>query len=68
MAHILLPTDFSDNALHASSYAAHLFGREDNVYTLMHAYIDMDPALNSWPGMADEIYKASMIGMSAWAD
>ncbi|MEO8734577.1 MAG: universal stress protein, partial [Flavobacteriales bacterium] len=67
-AHILLPTDFSDNALHASSYAAHLFGREDNVYTLMHAYIDMDPALNSWPGMADEIYKASMIGMSAWAD
>jgi nucleotide-binding universal stress UspA family protein len=67
MAHILLPTDFSDNALHACSYAARLFGTEDNVYTLMHAYLDMDPALSTWPGMADEMYKASMQGMSEWA-
>ena len=68
MAHILLPTDFSDNALHACTYAARLFGTEDNVYTLVHTYMDVDPSLNSWPGMADEIYKASMQGMSVWAD
>jgi nucleotide-binding universal stress UspA family protein len=34
----------------------------------MHAYIDMDPSLSSWPGMADEIYKASMDGMGIWAE
>lgn len=68
MAHILLPTDYSDNALHACAYAARLFGAEDNIYTLVHAYIDVDPALNTWPGMADEIYKASMEGMREWAE
>jgi nucleotide-binding universal stress UspA family protein len=48
MAHILLPTDFSESALHAASYAVHLFGRTGNRYTLFHAYADapvMDPAL-----------------------
>ena len=68
MAHILLPTDFTDNALHASAYAARLFGAEDNVYTLMHAYLDVDPSINSWPAMADELYKASMEAMSKWAE
>ncbi len=55
MAHILLPTDFSDAALHAASYAVHLFGRTGNRYSLLHAYADtpvMDPALAmSMPGL-----------------
>jgi nucleotide-binding universal stress UspA family protein len=68
MAHILLPTDFSDNALHACAYAGGLFGAEDNVYTLMHAYIDAAPSISTWPGMADELYKASVAGMGTWAE
>ena len=58
MAHILLPTDFSDAALHAAEYAVHLFGRSGNRYTLFHAYSDapvMDPALAmSMPGLIKE--------------
>ncbi len=68
MAHILLPTDFSDNALRACAYAGSLFGAEDNVYTLMHAYLDAAPSISTWPGMADELYKASVTGMGTWAE
>lgn len=68
MAHILLPTDFSDNALRACAYAGRLFGAEDNVYTLMHAYLDAAPTISTWPGMADELYKASVTGMNDWAE
>ena len=68
MAHILLPTDFSDNALHACAYAGGLFGAEDNVYTLMHAYIDAAPSISTWPGMADELYKSSVAGMGTLAE
>lgn len=68
MAHILLPTDFSDNALRACAYAGHLFGAEENVYTLIHTYMDADTSITPWPGMADELYKASITGMNTWAD
>lgn len=48
MAHILLPTDFSDASMHAAAYAVRLFGRSGNTYTLLHAYADVtvvDPGL-----------------------
>lgn len=48
MAHILLPTDFSDASMHAAEYAIGLFGRAGNRYTFFHAYVDVnviDPLL-----------------------
>ena len=36
MAHVLLPTDLSDNALNAAIYAVRLFGEEGNKFTLLH--------------------------------
>lgn len=68
MAHILVPTDFSENALHACRYAVQLFGTENNVYTLLHTYMDAEPYTGTWPGLADEMYKSSMIAMGEWRD
>jgi nucleotide-binding universal stress UspA family protein len=39
MAHILLPTDFSTNALNAAKYAINLFGTEGNTFTVLHSYM-----------------------------
>ena len=36
MAHVLLPTDLSDNALNAATYAVRLFGDEGHTFTLLH--------------------------------
>ena len=38
MAHILIPTDFSPNALNAALYALELYGAEGNTFTLLHCY------------------------------
>jgi nucleotide-binding universal stress UspA family protein len=38
MAHILLPTDFSPNALNAAIYAVNLFGTEGNTFTLVNSF------------------------------
>jgi nucleotide-binding universal stress UspA family protein len=38
MAHILIPTDFSDNALRAAVYAVRLFGEQGHTYTLLTSY------------------------------
>lgn len=58
MAHILLPTDFSEASMHAASYAVHLFGRTGNRYSVLHAYDDaavMDPGLAmNMPGLIKE--------------
>ena len=42
MAHVLLPTDFSDASIHAAEYAVSLFGRSGNHYTVFHAYTEVD--------------------------
>ena len=39
MAHILLPTDFSDTSFKAAMFAFDLFGVAGNRYTLVHAYL-----------------------------
>ncbi len=36
MAHVLLPTDLSENSLNAATYALRLFGAEGNHFTLLH--------------------------------
>jgi nucleotide-binding universal stress UspA family protein len=41
MKTILIPTDFSDTAMNASTYALSLFGNNDNVYILLHTYLDV---------------------------
>lgn len=38
MATILIPTDFSDNALNAALYAMRLFGPDDYDYTVLNCY------------------------------
>lgn len=38
MRHILLPTDFSDNALNAAKFAVELFQAEEATYHLLHAF------------------------------
>jgi nucleotide-binding universal stress UspA family protein len=38
MARILLPTDFSTNALNAARYAVQLFGSEGNTFVVVNAY------------------------------
>lgn len=39
MAHILVPTDFSPNALNAALYALELYGAEGNTFTILHCYM-----------------------------
>lgn len=66
MVHILLPTDFSDNSLHAAMYGARLLGTQEVTYTLVHTYLDADPTVTSWAGMAESLYKAAVDGMKDW--
>jgi len=40
MRKILIPTDFSENALNAINYALELFKYEKSIYYIMHAYQD----------------------------
>ena len=39
MAHILLPTDFSPNALNAARYAVQLYGTEGNTFTVLNTFM-----------------------------
>lgn len=68
MIHILLPTDFSTNSLHAATYAARLLGTQEVTYTLLHTYLDADPSVTSWAGMAEGLYKAAVDGMKDWEE
>ncbi|MCB0790321.1 MAG: universal stress protein [Flavobacteriales bacterium] len=42
MAHIVLPTDMSHNALRAAVHGVRLFGAKGNRFTLLHAYLNMN--------------------------
>jgi len=51
MARILLPTDFSENAMHAAEYAVQLFGAQGNSFLLLHVFFDNSvgaPMVASW--------------------
>ena len=64
MAHILLPTDFSDHALNACAYALELCGTTGNTFTLVHAYIDPVPGYEQVIQMSSANYAASVEGMA----
>src|SRR3989338_2591756 len=51
MKHILLTTDFSENAKHAIDYAIELWGKKDVHYTLINAYQE--------PGSIDTVVSLS---------
>ena len=38
MAHVVIPTDFSNNALNAAVYAVNLFGVEGNIFSVVHGF------------------------------
>ncbi|MFZ1689296.1 MAG: universal stress protein [Flavobacteriales bacterium] len=58
MTRIIIPTDFSANAMHAATYAAQLFGTEDaTTYVLVHAQFDPGEGGALAP---DQIHEASI--------
>jgi nucleotide-binding universal stress UspA family protein len=65
---ILIPTDFSSNALHAAAYAVHLFGRTDVTYILLHAQYDAGYAGAMGYSMGPELFKASQEGLDLAAE
>ena len=64
---ILLPTDFSRNALHAGNYAVQLFGESEVTYILMHAQYDAGYAGAMGYSMGPELLKASQAGLDMGA-
>lgn len=64
MAHILLPTDFSDPALNACAYTLDLFGTAGNTYTLLHSYIDPLPGYDAMVDMTSALYASSVEGLA----
>lgn len=68
MLQVLLPTDFSQNAKHASLYGARLLGTQDVTYTLVHSFLDADPTITSWAGLAEGMYRSAMERMQEWKD
>jgi len=67
MANILLPTDLSDNALHACAYVIRLFGAQDHAYTLVYAYMDPNVGNSVWPAAGADMYQASVEALGEWA-
>jgi len=68
MAHVLIPTDLSPNALNAAVYAVHLFGTEGNTFTLLYAYsVPASGVEGDMLGTAAELYKLSEQGLTEFA-
>lgn len=68
MARILIPTDFSDDSMHAATYAVDLFGRKGNQYTLLHTFVDaaVDPYLSV--SFTNELMQAAEDGLRLFTD
>lgn len=68
MSHILIPTDLSDNALNAASFAVQLFGDEGSRFTLLNCFVaptsSVSPMWNVDALMAQEAHD----GVSRFAD
>lgn len=54
MAHVLIATDMSANALNAAIYAVRLFGVEGNSFTLLNTY-QTPPALPDLPATSNDL-------------
>ncbi|HRH70333.1 MAG TPA: universal stress protein [Flavobacteriales bacterium] len=64
MAHILIPTDFSDGSLNACAYALDLYGGALNTYTLLHSYMDPLPGYAAMVDMTSALYASSVEGLA----
>ena len=67
MLRILLPTDFSSNAMHAANYAVQLFGRTEATYILMHAQYDPGYVGEMRYSMGPELLEAAEEGLALTA-
>jgi nucleotide-binding universal stress UspA family protein len=65
---ILLPTDFSDHALNACSYAFDLFGVTDTTYMLVHTYLDVLPGYDALVDMSGAQYADGVEAMAAFVE
>ena len=63
MAHILLPSDLSEQSLKAATFAVDLFGTEGNTYTLVHAFMAIGLADPMIPSMLPDIQKVHDEGL-----
>ncbi len=63
MAHLLLPTDFSDQSLKAATLAIDLFGSKGNQFTLVHSYNAAGLADPLVPGALPDLHKIHSDGL-----
>lgn len=68
MAHVLIPTDFSRNALNAALYAIRLFGPEGNRFTLLNTYMMPHGAASTMWNMDDLLAREAIAGVKAFAE
>jgi nucleotide-binding universal stress UspA family protein len=66
MAHVLLPTDFSTNALNAARYAVQLFGTEGNTFTVLHSYMMPRSSASTMWSMDDLLAKEAQDTMDGY--
>lgn len=66
MAHILLPTDFSSNALNAARYAIQLYGTEGNRFTILNTFMMPRGAASTMWSIDDLLAKESREGVEAY--
>lgn len=63
MAHVLLPTDLSNNALNAAKYAIELYGVDGNVFTVLHTYALPHSAASTMWNINDMLAKEASDGV-----
>lgn len=66
MAHILLPTDLSDQSLRTALFAIDLFGTKGNTYTLVHAFMAIGLADPMVPAMLPDLQKVHDEGLESF--
>lgn len=64
MAHVLIPTDYSTNALNAALYAVQLYGNEGNVFTILNTYMLPRGAASTMWSIDDLLAKESAEGLN----
>ncbi len=68
MAHVLIPTDFSQNSLNAAMYAVQLYGAEGNVFTLLNTYMLPRGTANTMWNIDELLAKESAEGVNVFAE
>lgn len=63
MLRVVLPTDFSENALHAAKYAVHMCGKNAE-YILLHAYYDVGFVGPDGPAYGPVVVDAAQEGLA----